>query len=430
MRLSLAFVSVALAAIALLAALTAVFAAADVDQLAHAQRTRLTQAMAVVAAASRDQAGAWSPSGLMSTMDLARKFSADVQVTDLGGQVVDASPAFTTSGGPLMRAPILVGGRRMGTLTARFDPGLGVNDRRLREEFFRAIAGAAGLAALVALIVAIAMSRRITRPVARLIEAASAVGGGDRTARVGSIRAPTELAELAETFDRMADELARQEQLHRILVADVAHELRTPVAVLQAGHEALLDGVVEPTPAQLSSLRDEVLRLARMVGDLQSLAAAEAAALQLTLKPGDLAQMAGAAADSLTGRFESSQISFERDLEPAPIRADARWMHQVITNLLGNAAKFTPAGGTVTVRTAADRERATLTVSDTGIGVTEAQLPHIFERFWRGTNPTGATGSGIGLAVVAELVRGHDGDITVQSTPGKGTTFVVSLPRA
>jgi signal transduction histidine kinase len=430
MRLSLAFVSVALAAIALLAALTAVFAAADVDQLAQAQRLRLTQAMAVVAAASRGQSGTWSKPGLKSTLDLAGKLNADVQVTDAGGQVVDASPKFATSSGPLMHAPVLVHGRRVGTLTARYDPGLGVNDRRLREEFFRAIAGAAGLAALVALIVAIAMSRRITRPVARLIEAASAVGGGDRTARVGSIRGPTELAELAETFDRMADELARQEQLHRILVADVAHELRTPVAVLQAGHEALLDGVVQPTPAQLSSLRDEVLRLARMVGDLQSLAAAEAAALQLTLKPGDLAQMAGAAADSLAGRFESSQISFERDLEPAPIRADARWMHQVITNLLGNAAKFTPAGGTVTVRTAADRDRATLTVSDTGIGITEVQLPHIFERFWRGTNPTGATGSGIGLAVVAELVRGHDGDITVQSTPGKGTTFVVSLPRA
>ncbi len=255
MRLSLAFVSVALAAIALLAALTAVFAAADVDQLAQAQRLRLTQAMAVVAAASRDQAGGWSPSGLMSTMDLAGKINADVQVTDLGGQVVDTSPGFATSSGPLMRAPVRAGGHRVGTLTARFDPGLGVNDRRLREEFFRAIAGAAGLAALVALIVAIGMSRRITRPVARLIEAASAVGGGDRTARVGSIRGPTELAELAETFDRMADELARQEQLHRILVADVAHELRTPVAVLQAGPRgaARRGRAADPGAAQLAA---------------------------------------------------------------------------------------------------------------------------------------------------------------------------------
>lgn len=430
MRLSLAFVSVALAAVALLAALTAVFAAADVDQLAQAQRGRLTQAMAVVAAASRGQAGTWSQADLDSTLELASKLSVHVRVTDATGATVALSPGFARSKGPRVQAAVVVGGHRTGMLTARFRPGLGVNDRRLREEFFRAIAGAAGLAALVALIVAIAMSRRITRPVVRLIEAASAVGSGDRTARVGSLRAPTELKDLAETFDRMADELARQEQLHRYLVADVAHELRTPVAVLQAGHEALLDGVVQPTPAQLASLRDEVLRLARMVGDLQSLAAAEAAALQLTLKPGDLADMAGAAADSLAGRYESSQLTLERDLQPAPVEADARWMHQVITNLLGNSAKFTPAGGTVTVRTAAGGERATLTVSDTGIGITEDQLPHIFERFWRGTNPTGAAGSGIGLAVVAELVRAHDGDITVDSTPGQGTTFVVSLPLA
>ena len=114
----------------------------------------------------------------------------------------------------------------------------------------------------------------------------------------------------------MADNLARQDQLRRDVVADVAHELRTPVAVLQAGHEALLDGVVDPTPGQLSSLRDEVLRLARMVDDLHTLAAAEAAALHLSLHPCDLADVAGRAADSLAGRFEAAGISFERQLTP------------------------------------------------------------------------------------------------------------------
>jgi two-component system sensor histidine kinase BaeS len=324
----------------------------------------------------------------------------------------------------------MLDGHRVGWLSARFAPGLGRNDSRLRAEFWRAIAGAAGLAALVALVVAIAMSRRITRPLVRLIETADAVGGGDRSARVGSVRAPTELMDLAETFDQMADALARQEQLRRYLVADVAHELRTPVAVLQAGHEALLDGVVQPTPAQLASLRDEVLRLARMVDDLQALAAAEAAALELTLMPGDLAEMAAAAADSLAGRFESSQITLERHLGRAPVRADSRWMHQVVTNLLGNSAKFTPAGGRVTLSTALDGDRATLSVSDTGVGIPADELPHIFERFWRGANPAGATGSGIGLAVVAEIVRGHNGDLAARSEPGRGTVIVVSLPRA
>ncbi len=306
----------------------------------------------------------------MSAADLADKISADIQVTDAAGGVVRVTPGFTSRSGPVEQLPVMVSGHRVGTVRVRFGPGLGRADARLRTEFWRAIAGAAGLAALLALVVAIAVSRRLTRPVERLIEVANAVGAGDRTARVGDLGGANELANLAETFDEMADALDRQEQLRRYLVADVAHELRTPVAVLQAGHEALLDGVVEPTPAQLASLRDEVLRLARMVDDLQTLAAAEAAALQLTLSDGDLAEMAAAAADSLAGRFESSQLALERHLDPAPVRADARWMHQVITNLLTNAAKFTPAGGRVVLSTGLGHDRATLSVADTGVGIT------------------------------------------------------------
>jgi two-component system, OmpR family, sensor histidine kinase BaeS len=431
MRLSLAFVAVALSAVALLSVLTAVFAATDVDQLAHTQRAKLSQAMASVLASSRAQAGSWASTNYVSATDLAGKISADIRVTDTAGRVVRETSGFAGRSGPVARAAVMVGGHRVGTVAIRFgSAGLGTADSRLRTEFWRAIAGAAGLAALLALVVAIAVSRRLTRPVERLIEVANAVGGGDRSARVGGLRGPTELANLAETFDEMADALDRQEQLRRYLVADVAHELRTPVAVLQAGHEALLDGVVEPGPAQLASLRDEVLRLARMVDDLQTLAAAEAAALQLTLTDGDLAEMAATAADSLAGRFESSQLALERWLDPAPVRADARWMHQVITNLLSNAAKFTPAGGRVVLSTGLSDGRARLSVADTGVGIPADQLPHIFERFWRGTNPTGAAGSGVGLAVVAELVRGHGGEITVDSTPGEGTDVVVWLPAA
>ncbi|HEY1620172.1 MAG TPA: ATP-binding protein [Streptosporangiaceae bacterium] len=430
MRLSLAFVAVALMAVALLSVLTGVLAAADVDQLSVSQRAELTQAISSVVGAARGQAGAWPRTSFMSTADLASRIRADIKVTENSGKTVMTSATFDADSGPVERAPVVVNGAKVGEVAVRFDGGLNTADMRLRAKFWRAIAGAAGLAALLALVVAIVVSRRLTRPVVRLIEVANAVGRGDRSARAGSIKGPTELVELAETFDEMADALARQEQLRRYLVADVAHELRTPVSVLQAGHEALLDGVVEPTPAQLASLRDEVLRLARMVDDLQSLAAAEAAALQLTLKRGDLAEMAAAAAESLGGRFESSQLTLERHLEPAPVQADGRWMHQVITNLLGNSAKFTPAGGRVTLSTAVQGDRATLTVADTGVGIAEDQLPRIFERFWRGANPTGATGSGVGLAVVAEIVRGHDGTVRATSVVGQGTQIVVSLPLA
>ena len=196
--------------------------------------------------------------------------------------------------------------------------------------------------------------------------------------------------------------------MRRNLVADVAHELRTPIAVLQAGHEALLDGVTEPTPAQLTSLRDEVLRLARMVDELQRLASAEAAALQLNLRPCDLAEIAAAAADSLAAAFDAADIRVERRLTDVQILGDPRRLHEVIVNLLTNAVKFTPAGRP---RHGGDRAghgpEAVLRVCDTGQGIPADELPHIFDRFFRGVGAPRTSGSGIGLTVVAELVRAH-----------------------
>jgi signal transduction histidine kinase len=228
----------------------------------------------------------------------------------------------------------------------------------------------------------------------------------------------------------MADAVSREDRIRRDLVADLAHELRTPVAILQAGHEALLDGVVQPSPEELSSLRDEVLRLARMVDDLQTLAAADAAALHLVRQPCDLAGIAARASDSLARRFEASGIELKRQLDSVIVQADPRWLHQVVTNLLTNALKFTPAGGQVTVRTAAADDDAVLSVADTGIGIPAGELPRIFDRFWRGQAATQASGSGIGLTVAAELARAHGGELTAASTEGEGTTMTLRLPRS
>jgi len=323
------------------------------------------------------------------------------------------------------------GMQRVGTAVVRITgSGIGAADRGLKTALLRAIAGAAGLAALVALLTGLAVARRITRPVTRLIAATRAMAGGDRTARVGEIRTAGELRELAAAFDQMAGNLDRQEQIRRNLVADVAHELRTPIAILQAGHEALLDGVAEPTPAELGSLRDEVLRLARMVGDLQTLAAADAAALNLTRKPGDLAELAAAAADSLVRRFEAAGIALDRQLAAAPVLSDPRWLHQVITNLLTNALKFTPPGGQVTITTGTEDADAVLRVTDTGQGIPAEDLPRIFDRFFRGQQAAQISGSGIGLAVAAELAKAHGGRLTAASEVGHGTQLTLSLPSA
>jgi signal transduction histidine kinase len=433
LRLALAFLGVALAAVALIAALTAVFSAADVSSLASQQRTELAGAFAVTAGSSWRQHQGWVAADLAPLIDVAEQTGVQLQVRDAGGRTVKATAGFTTAE-PTASEPVVVNGRHVGSvLVGLTGSGLGAADAVLRTALLRAIAGAAGLAALLALVTGLAVSRRITRPVARLISVTRAMAGGDRSSRAGEIKAPAELRELAAAFDNMADTLDREDKIRRDLVASVAHELRTPVAVLQAGHEALLDGVTEPDPEELGSLRDEVLRLARMVDDLQTMAAADAAVLQLTRERHDLADIARSAADSLTRRFEAAEVGLDRELATAPVLADGRWMHQVVTNLLGNALKFTPAGGIVTISTGTtaaglDGPRAVLEVTDNGVGIPADELPRVFDRFWRGRAAAQTSGSGIGLAVAAEIVAAHGGSLTAASDQGQGTRLTLTLP--
>ena len=429
-RLALAFLAVALAAIALLAGLAAAYTAADVSKLAERQRSQLASAISVAAGAAWDRGNSWGSADLSPVLDLAQRAGASVEIRDATGRVVAVSPGFAAATGPTGSAVVVVRGQHPGAVLVRFSgSGLGGADDALRIALLRAIAGAAGLAALVALVTGIAVARRITRPIVRLIAVTRAMAGGERAARAGSVRGPGELRELAAAFDQMADTLDREDQIRRDVVASVAHELRTPIAVLQAGHEALLDGVAQPTPGELSSLRDEVLRLARMVDDLQTLAAADAAALQLTRRRCDLAEIAAAAADSLARRFEAADIELDRQLSGVPVLADPRWLHQVVTNLLSNALKFTPAGGTVTLHTGQAGTDAVLRVADTGTGIPAEELPRVFDRFWRGRGAARTSGSGIGLAVAAELAQAHGGRLTAESAEGNGTTMTLTMPR-
>ena len=430
LRLALAFLAVALAAVALLAGLTAAFTAADVSHLTGQQRAEMTKSLAAAAGVVQGRTGSWAAADLSPLLDLAEPAEA-AQIRDRSGRPVATTPGFAARGASSQfSAPITVRGRRVGVAVAEFTgSGLVRADHAMQAALLRAVAGAAGLAALLAALTGLAIARRITRPVTRLIAVTRAMGLGDHAARVGPIPAPGELGELATAFDQMADRLDRQEQMRRDMVADVAHELRTPIAVLQAGHEALLDGIAAPTPDQLASLRDEVLRVARIVEDLQTLAAADAAAVYLTISRCDLADIAAAAADSLASRFDAAGITLDLTLAPADILADSSRMHQVITNLLTNALKFTPSGGRVTVETGPVGPDALLHVADNGVGIPADELPRIFDRFWRGRQASHVSGSGIGLAVATELARAHGGRLSAASEPGNGTQLTLTLPR-
>ena len=317
----------ALAAIALLAGLTAAFAAADVSALAGRQRSELTAAVAVAAAAAWDRNNSWTGADLSPVLDLASRTGADVKVLDRAGRVVAISSGFAAhASDPQFSAPAEVRGVPVGRAVVRFTgAGLGQADHSLQLALLRAIAGTAGLAALAALLTGLAVARRITRPVDP-DHRGDPVDGARRPRRPGRAdqSAPASCANWPPRSIRWPMRWTGRSSCAANLVADVAHELRTPIAILQAGHEALLDGVAEPTPAQLGSLRDEVLRLAQMVDDLQTLAAADAAALRLAQQRCDLAAIAATAADSLAGRFEAAGITVHRQLAGAgswPTRA-------------------------------------------------------------------------------------------------------------
>ena len=299
----------------------------------------------------------------------------------------------------------------------------------MRTGLEQAVALGAGLAAVLALVVSWLIARRITGPLVSLTRTVALIESGQRGARAGLASAPGEIGELAVAFDRMADALGREDSLRQQLLADVAHELRTPITILQAYCEQMADGTEPATPARLASLRDEVLRLGRLVADLETLAAARAAGLAMVKAPVDLAGVAAGVADLLGPAFESAGVELVPRLEPVVAEGDATRLSQVVTNLLTNALKFSPSGGQVMLATGASGGLARLEVADGGPGIPEQELPHIFDRFWRGSAGRRAAGSGIGLAVVAELVRAHAGQVQVAAEPGHGTRFTVLLPR-
>lgn len=282
------------------------------------------------------------------------------------------------------------------------------------------------ITAVVAVLVtagALLISRRVLRPIGTLTTAARRLGSGDRDGRVPD-NGRDEIGELARAFNHMADSLRAAEADQRRLIADVAHELRTPLTNLRGYLEAIQDGVLEPTPELFASLHDEVIHNQRIVDDLQELALAEAGALVYDRAPTDLAELMATVRTA-----HRADLVVEAD-GPLIADVDADRIRQAVGNLVANALRATASGGTVTLRSRLDGDRAVLEVSDTGVGIAAEHLPLVFDRLWRADAARGrdSGGSGLGLAIVRQIVRDHGGDITAASTPGAGSTFTIVLP--
>jgi two-component system sensor histidine kinase BaeS len=290
-------------------------------------------------------------------------------------------------------------------------------------------AAIAGVAAAVLL--AVLVARYVTAPLRQMSAAAARVGQGDLSQRV-PVPSDDEMGRLASAFNAMTADLSRLEESRRHLVADIAHELGTPLSVLQANLEGMLDGLVETSPDRLAALHTQVQLLARLVTDLRDLSLAQAGRLVLDRRPTDLAALVSDAVAVVLPHAVEKGVSIQsRAAEGLPlVQVDRDRIMQVVHNLLDNAIRHTPPGGAITVGLEVSAGETRLTVSDTGPGIPSEDVERVFDRFYRldGSRSRTSGGTGLGLAIVRSLVEAHGGRVWASSRLGEGTTFIVALP--
>ncbi|HEV2283037.1 MAG TPA: HAMP domain-containing sensor histidine kinase [bacterium] len=312
-------------------------------------------------------------------------------------------------------------------------PPLGARELLFQSRIRDGIWAGTGVAALLGVLLALGLAHRMVRPVADLTAAARVIARGGTPPPV-PVRGQDEITELARAFNRMTERLAADEEQRRRLFAGVAHELRTPLSVIQGTLEGMLDRVLEATPERIATLHSQSLLLARLITDLRDLSLAQAGQLRLNFQAIDAGPVVRETLEALAPLAEERGVVLRVDVPRGlpRIDADPDRLRQIVQNLVENAVRFTPAGGTVHVTMAADdADGVRLAVSDTGVGIDAADLPHIFRHFYRAdqSRARSSGGTGLGLAIVKSLVEAHGGRVAVESAAGRGSTFTVTFPR-
>jgi signal transduction histidine kinase len=291
---------------------------------------------------------------------------------------------------------------------------------------------AAGVALLLGLALAIPFARRLARPIHAVAQATDAMAAGGRGVRIAALGSSQETAHMSRNFNRMAEELERLEGERRAMIADIAHELRTPIAVMQGRLEAIQDGLVPCSPEEVDGLHGTAQLMARLVEDLRTLSLSEAGRLTLRKEPLDLRGLLERVYGAFRAEAEAKGVGLELELpeRPLTLEGDPDRLRQVVGNLVSNALAYTPAGGTVRLEARQEGNQAVLTVSDTGTGIPEAALPKVFDRFYRaeGSRSRQTGGSGLGLSIVKALVELHGGIVNAGNRPEGGAEFRVALP--
>jgi two-component system OmpR family sensor kinase/two-component system sensor histidine kinase BaeS len=337
--------------------------------------------------------------------------------------------------------PIQAEGQTVGFLLAI--PPIGMQLQPQEQSFLdqvnRALLLAGALAGALSILLGLGLSRGLTAPLARLTAAARRIARGDLSQRVPEAGS-AEVAALGQAFNQMAAGLEKAEELRRNMVADVAHELRTPLSVLQGNLRAILDGVYPLEQSEIAALYDETRLLSRLVDDLHELAQAEAGQLHLDMRPTDLAEVIQTTVANFAVAAEAKEVRLATDWADGllPVLADPDRLAQIMRNLLSNALRHTPEGGQITISATcnghceSDGPAVRVVVADTGEGIPPDDLPHVFDRFWRAERLRSHEqgGSGLGLAIARHLVQAHGGEMGIESEVGQGSRFWFTLPMA
>jgi signal transduction histidine kinase len=285
--------------------------------------------------------------------------------------------------------------------------------------------------ALIGIGLAFIFSRHLSQPLSKLAIAARQIASGNFNVR---IQVPTgdEMEEVAHAFNFMKDSLKANEEARHKLVADVAHELRTPLSVLRGNLESMQEGIIEPTQETIVSLHDEVLRLSRIVQDLLNLGQMESGGFPLNLQLTNIVEVITRVTSVFAAETDARGIRLETNIQGTlPLtQADPDRIAQVLVNLLANAVHHTPDGGEISVSASRIDDNIVVSVTDSGPGIAKEDLPHVFDRFYRTdrARDRAAGGTGLGLAIVKGIITAHRGSIRVESEPGISTTFTFSLP--
>lgn len=329
--------------------------------------------------------------------------------------------------------PIIINSIKVGTIKVGYYGPFYFTDNDLTflSTLNKIIVGAGIVSLLFALLIGVIMAGNISKPIQRVIKSARLISKGHYSDRINEKSNIKEINELTGTINNLAENLNKQEGLRKKLTSDVAHELRTPLTTLQTHIEAIIDGVWEPSIERINSCHEEVMRINRMVGDLEKVSKYESENFILDKTQFNLTELVKNILLNFQGEFLNKNIRIEFIEQKAEILGDKDKIAQIVTNLLSNALKYTCVNGNIVVKINNTKENVEFIVKDNGIGISEEDLPFIFERFYRAdksrSRQTG--GAGIGLTITKSIIDAHKGTIVVNSKVNEGTEFIVTLKK-